>query len=382
MTKGFVSLSAGCCLLISLLSAGCYFQSQDIRVDPVRTYRDARTTLYQAAEDPDPRVRTKALEALADSEGSAAGAIMLQSLRDDHMPVRFAAAMAVGDVRYAPAKPVLLAMIQDTDTPPKLKCAIIYALHRLGDDSYTGQLGGMIRDEDKWVRATAAMVMGRMGEPSAKTPLRSLQRTDHNPVVQLQAVEALAQLGDERSLVLLEAFTKSQYMEDRIIAVQSLGRLTNARSVFILRQLLRDKNQEPAVRAAIVGSLARMGERVGIELPLRAIADPKRVLRRFRGKDVRIRPMEVTSLRIIAILAMEYVPDTAVADTLAPFLRSPNGAVRVAAAKALLRMLRAYKLSAEPLEQPAATKPAVEENEDGKAPAPAKPRLHSAGGKD
>ncbi|MDY7009823.1 MAG: HEAT repeat domain-containing protein [Planctomycetota bacterium] len=386
MTKDVISRSAGFCILISALSAGCDFRSKATRIDPVRTYGDARITLRQAAEDPDPQVRTKALEALAASEGSAAGTIILQSLQDDHVPVRFAAAMAAGDIRYGPAKPILLKMIKDADDQPKLKCAMIYALHRLGDDSYTGQLGRMIRHKDKWVRATAAMVMGRMGEPSAKAPLKSLQRTDHDPVVQLQVVEALAQLGDERSLVLLEAFTKSQYMEDRIIAVQSLGRLTNARSIFILRQLLKDKKQEPAVRLAITGSLARRGEQVNIELPLKAVSDPEGVLRKFRDKDVRIRPMEVTNLRVIAILALEYAPDPVVADTLAPYLHSPDGAVRVAAGKALLRLLQAYKSLAEPAEQPepiekpTTTKPGVEENEDSKLPV--RPKLHSAGGKD
>ncbi len=380
MTNGFVSRGIGFCILITVLAAGCHSRSKNIRIDPVRTYGDARITLRQAAEDPDPQVRMKALEALAAAEGPSAGTIMLQSLRDDYAPVRSAAAMAIGDVRYGPAKPVLLEMIKDTDDHPKLKCAMIYALHRLGDDSCTGQLGGMIRHKDKWVRATAAMVMGRMGEPSAKAPLKSLQRTDHDPVVQLQVVEALAQLGDERSLVLLEAFTKSQYMEDRIIAVQSLGRLANARSVFILRQLLKDGNQEPAVRIAAAGSLARMGEQVETDLLLKAVTDPDKVLRKFRGKDASIRSMEVTSLRVIAILAMEYVPEPTATDVLAPFLRSPEGAVRVATAKTLLRLLRAYKSSVDPTDRLKTTKPKKEKDKDSDHPASI--RLHSAGGKD
>ena len=378
MINGFVSRGVGFCVLIAVLIVGCHSREK-VRIDPVRAYNDARITLHQAAEDPDPKVRMKALEALAAAEGSAGGAIMLQSLRDDQAPVRFAAAMAIGDVRYGPAKPALLKMIKDTDDYPKLKCAIIYALHRLGDDSCTGQLGGMIQHKDKWVRATAAMVMGRMGEPSAKAPLKSLQRTDRDPVVQLQVVEALAQLGDERSLALLEAFTKSQFMEDRIIAVQSLGRLPNARSVFILSRLLKEKNQEPAVRIAAAGSLARMGEQVKTDLPLKAVADPDKVLRKFRGKDASIPSKEVSGLRVIAILALEYVPDPAAADTLEPFLHSPEGAVRVATARALIRLLRAYKPSADPPDQAKTTEPDKEEKQSKPA---VKPRMHSAGGKD
>ena len=379
MTNGFASRGVGFCVLMTVLSSGCHFRSKEMQIDPVRTYGDARITLRQAAEDHDPKVRTNALEALAATDGSASGEVMLQSLRDDKVPVRFAAAMAVGDIRYGPAKPTLLKMIKDADDQPKLKCAMIYALHRLGDDFYTGQLGEMIQHEDKWVRATAAMIMGRMGEPGAAAPLKSLQRTDYDPVVQLQVVEALAQLGDERSLVLLEAFTKSQYMEDRIIAVQSLGKLSGARSVFILRQLLKDKKQEPAVRVAAAGSLVRRGEQVETELPLNCVADPEGILRKFRGKDARISSAEVTGLRVIAILATEYMPDPVVADTLAPFLRSPDGAVRVAAAKAILRLLRAYKPSADPLDRTKTTKPTIED--EGGKPA-VRPKLHSAGGKD
>ena len=379
MTNGLVYRGVVSCVLVSVMVIGC--RPQESQIDPVRTYSDARITLYQAAEDPNPQIRMRALEALAASEGPAAGAIMLQSLRDDKMAVCFVAAMAIGDVRYGPAKPVLLKMIKDFDDHLKLKCAIIYALHRLGDDSHTGQLGGMIQNKDKWVRATAAMVMGKMGEPSAKNPLKSLQRSDYDPVVQLQVVEALARLGDERSIALLEAFTKSQYMEDRIIAVQSLGRLANARSAFILRELMNDRKQEPSVRVAAAGSLAMLGEQVKSSLPLKAAVDPESVIRKFRGKGARIRSMEIANLRVIAILSLGYVPEPLAADTLAPFMRSSDGAVRVATCKTLLHLLKAYKTSVDPLDRlEKTTKPDKDKNKDDDLPD--KPRLHTSGGRD
>ena len=351
MTNGLLSrgIGSGILAMTVALFSGCSSWSgkKDITIDPVRTYNDARIVLYQAAEDPDPRVRCKAIEALAESDGPDAGAIMLQSLKDNCDPVSFSAAMAIGDVRYGPAKPVLQEMIK-VDVQPKLKCAMIYALHRLGDDSYTGELGGMIQDTDKWVRATAAMIMGRMGEPGAMEPLKSLHRTDYDPVVQLQVVEAMSQLGDERAFVLLETFAKGQYMEDRIIAVQALGRLSNARSLVVLRQLMDARQQEPAVRVAAAGSLAKRGEQVDSEFPLKAAVEPEVVLRRFQGRAADISPRDINNLRIIAILTLEYVPDPVVPGNLAAFLNSSDGGVRVASAKALLHLLRAYKPSAEP----------------------------------
>ncbi|MCK4624514.1 MAG: HEAT repeat domain-containing protein, partial [Phycisphaerae bacterium] len=222
---------------------------------------------------------------------------------------------------------------------------------------------------------------GKMGEPSAKSPLKNLQSTDYDPVVQLQVVEALARLGDEHSIALLEAFTKSQYMEDRTIAVQSLGRLANARSAFILRLLMNDKKQEPSVRVAAAGSLARLGEQVKSSLPLKAAIDPEGVIRKFRGKGARILSKEIADLRVIAILSLGYVPEPLAADTLAPFLRSPEGAVRVAAGKTLLHLLQAYKPSVDPLNRlEKTTKPDKDKDKDDNRPD--KPRLHTSGGRD
>lgn len=349
---------------------GFSISEQKTPIDTTKVYIDARTTLYQAAEDPDPRVRTMALEALANTEGTQAGAVMLQALRDPYAPVRFAAAMAIGDTRYAPARPILLKMVKDPSLPKKLKCAVIYALHCLGDDTYTTELGRLLRDKDKWVRAQAATIMGKMGEPSAIGPLKSLQRTDRDPVVQLEVTEALALLGDKRSIHLLEAFTKSQNIEDRLIAAEALGKTSSIDSVPILKQVLEDNRQEPAVRVAAAASLARLGQPVRTPLPLEAAANPTKVLKKARGKDAELRPIDIISLQTIAIRSLQYIPEseTEIIKVLLPLLRSPKGAVRVAASETLLKLLQASKptmISKEPTiikeKQPAqpATKPVL-----------------------
>ncbi|KKL83344.1 hypothetical protein LCGC14_1975710, partial [marine sediment metagenome] len=185
--------------------SGCVRSSKQLQLDPTRAYVDARTVLRQAAEDPDPRVRTNALEALAVTEGAKAGAIYLQLLGDERLPVVSAAAMAVGECRYDKAMPMLLAYVKDERTSPKLKCSVIYALHRLGNDAFTGQFAELLQNKDKFVRAEAARIMGRMGEPSAIGPLKSLQRDDREVVVRLNVAEALAMLGDRANISLKPA---------------------------------------------------------------------------------------------------------------------------------------------------------------------------------
>lgn len=366
-------------IVILVMVIGCgkeqWFRTSGAKKVPLDTnkvYIDARTTLYQAAEDPDPRVRTKALEALANTEGSDAGAVMLQALRDPYAPVRFAAAMAIGDTRYAPARTVLLKMIKDPALQGKLKCALIYALHCLGDDTYTTELGRLLRDKDKWVRAQAATIMGKMGEPSAIGPLKSLQRTDRDPVVQLEVTEALAILGDKRSVRLLEAFTKSQNYEDRLIAVQALGLTSSLEPVPVLKHLLKDRRQEPVVRVAAAASLARLGQPVKSHLPIEAATNPTKVLRKARGKNTELRPIEIISLQTIAIRALQYLNEPETIRTLVPLLRSPKGAVRIAASETILKLLQASKPVAKRRSKLAT---------GSVQPAP-KPVLHTAGPKD
>ena len=366
-------------LSAAILMAGCEAPAKELRIAPTRAYVDARWVLLQAAEDPDPQVRTHALEALAVTEGKAVGAVFVQSLKDDRVPVVAAAAMAIGECRYAPALPELVKLARNPKTPPKLMCALIYALHRLGNDEFTNTLGALLHHRDKFVRAEAARIMGKMGVPSAVGPLKSLQRDDFEVVVRLNVAEALAMLGDKRSLGLLEAFTKSQFLEDRLIAVAALGKLRHARSVYVLQRLVREADQDPIVRVAAAGSLAELGRSEGKEYLLKALRDPEGVLRKARGKGAEIRKTEVVTLQTLAILGLEKLGDVLAVDLVHPLLSSKQGAVRVAAARAILRLLARYRPRGEVPAPAESGAPAAV----GPASRPARrPTLHISGAKD
>ncbi|KPK86260.1 MAG: hypothetical protein AMJ81_01725 [Phycisphaerae bacterium SM23_33] len=362
--------------------AGCEPSNRQLQMDPTRAYVDARSRLLQAAEDPDPRVRTHALEALAATEAQAAGPVMMQALRDDRLPVISAAVMAVGETCYAPAMPALLELIQHPGTPPKLRCVVIYALHRLGNDSYTTQLAELLHNPDKLVRAEAARVMGKMGEPSAVDLLKARQMDDPDVVVRLNIAESLAVLGDERSLGLLEGYTKSMFVEDRLIAVAALGGLRHRRSVYVLRRLVRDANQGPIVQVAAAGALARLGEQPDPEPVLQAARDPAGVLRKGLRRGATLQENEIDNLQTLALLSLEQIGDPAAVDVIHPLLRSPRGPVAVAAARAILRLIRQYRPVAaapEPVAKPPAQPPPPTQPA---ATQPAPPALRTSGGKD
>jgi len=363
---------------LMMVLAGCEPVEPQVVIDPAKGYIDARTVVLQAAEDEEPATRSHAMEALAETMGYKAGSIFLQAIADDNPAVRFAAIMALGDVKYTPAKDELLKMAGDADIDRSVLCAIIYALYRMGDDTYAGALGTLLFDGNKWVRANAALAMGKMSEPSAIGPLRTLLADEQDPAVQLQLVESLAVLGDVRSANLLEAYTKTPFLDDRLVAILAMGRVGSIRSVKALR-MLQTSRQPPRVRVAAAGTLGRLGQfdQEGYELCITAVENPEGFLRKARGPDRPVAAIEVGSLQRLAAISLGWMGRTEAVSVLYPLLSSRDGGVRVAAAMSMLRILEAYEGSV------------LTSQSDVKATGkthPGRPQrrveLHTAGGKD
>lgn len=368
--------------------AGCnQFIEPQLTMDPQRARVDARSKLYQAADDADPTTRVHAIEAMADVVGDRAGGVFLQALDDPIPMVRFAAAMAIGDVKCAPAKAKLVKMsafTPSTQTGERQKAAFIavaYALARL--DALSAEpgteLGRLLDDPEKDVRALTAMAMGKIGEPSATGPLKAILENEREPMVLIQLHEALAMLGDQRSASVLEAFTKGQFMDDRLVAIQALARVQYRRAPAVLQSLM-DERQPPQVRVAAAGALARLGQvdPAGYRLCVEAARDPARMLTRAYGGAKEASATEINSLQGLAAIGLGWMNRTGAIEVLHPLLFSKDGAVRVAAAMSILRLLGS--VPTEP--QGVTPRPASRPGEADLPTVPKPPKLHTAGGKD
>lgn len=333
-------------LLLILAAAtlvGCGQAGGDVDLQARReVYVDARTTLLQAADSPNPAARAHAIEALARTLGPQAGSVYLQALEDPSAVVRFAAAMAVGDTRYAPAKDKLLQMAADKENEPdrRVFAGVIYALYRLGNDEYAGELARLLFDPEKEVRAMAAMGMGRMGEPSAVGPLETLYSDERDPAVRVQVVESLAMLGEERYQTLLEAYTKTQFMDERLVAISALQRVQHPRARDVLSDMLSER-QPPRVRVAAAGGLARLGTvtHETYRLALRAARRPRSLLTGEITETQEVEEVNVFSLQRLAAIALGWMDRPDAVPALRDLLEHTDSGVRVAAAMSLLRLL-------------------------------------------
>jgi len=373
-------------LLCAIVTVGCNGSKEELlTIDPTRAYIDAKATLFQAAEDQDPATRSNAIEALASAVGADAGAVYQQGLSDKAPVVRFAAAMACGDIGFEPAKPALLKMAADKKAEPdkRVFCAVIYALHQMGNTDHAGELGQLLFDDEREVRMNAAMAMGKMSEPSAIGPLKALLVQERDDGVKIQVIESLARLGDSESAEHIEGYTKGYFLDLRLVAIPALGRSGSRRAAGALKDLVRERH--PArVRVAAAGELARLGhsDKNSYQLCRDALADPEAVLREARKKSKKVADTDARSLQCLAALALGWMGRPAAVNALHPMLKNPDGAKRVSAATSTLRLLKAHKPSAPPAPKPApaATAPVATQP----VPVPVKPpaKLHTAGGKD
>jgi len=365
---------------LTAATSGCALESAPPSVNPLRARIDAQTTLMQTADTADPVTRVHAIEALANALGAQAGGTFKQNLGDPNAVVQFAAALAVGDVRYAPAKPVLVEMAQKEGPNKVVYSGVIYALHCLGDDTYTSDLQRLLFHREKDVRASAAMVMGKMGEPSASGLLQDLLRDERDPGVRFQATEALALLGDESSAQRIEAYTKGYFMDLRLAAIPSLAKVGARNASSILLDRLKDPS--PRVRVVAAGALAELGQtsEESYEYCIRALREPREVLREALPASQKITEIEVSSLQALAARALGQMRRPQAVNELYPLMKATDGRVRVAAAMSILKLAAPAGIA-----PPPAAPVAGDDKSATTAPAatpPPKVRLHTAGARD
>jgi HEAT repeat protein len=285
----------------------------------------ALRTIQESLADNDPLVRVHALEVVA-----ATGQIRLmpqvhQLLHDKSMPVRFAAALAVGDLKYSPSKRSVSQLLKDSDA--NVTTAAAYAMFKLGSAQYLEALRNAIAGSDQTVRANAALLLGKSGDKGSLELLwRTMQSKDSDDRVVYQSAEAIAMLGDEQIYPKLWTMLISAYSDVRLMGVRAMGKLGTPEAKNALIRMLDDDILEIRLAAA---------EQLGV------FKDPigeAKVLEVFEknftsGLDTEAR--ERTN--VLTALAIGQICTPALTKFLPQLLQNESKFVRIAAAKAVLQ---------------------------------------------
>jgi HEAT repeat protein len=290
------------------------------RVDtpvPESLRTQARTELNRlAGQSTSPLIRAHAIELMRTAAPEDVPPHVLRGLDDQAPVVRFASAMAAGELRITDARERLRELaLNDPDS--SIQIAARFALHRLGDTSLSHELEQTAHANNPRTRGDTAMVLGMLQEPSAMNILRTM-RNDGDPAVRLQVVEAMWRLGDREAVEALVAATLSLHPDDQMTAISALAAGKDRRVLGDLRGSLTT-DYEP-VNLVAARAMGQLGSDDGYGVALRGVTskDPK--------------------TRMLAALALGAIGRSDAQDELATLMKDANPDVRLAAAAGILQL--------------------------------------------
>lgn len=334
---GFVRTLLVAALLAPL--AGC-MRSLQTSLPPgeVQSFRQqAITYLGQAALSDVPVLRMQAIEAFQDVAPQEGQTYIGENLDNGYAGVCFAALMAAGTLREASFTQRIRTRAEDAD--PSVRIAAIYALHRLGDKSRTGELGELLtKHTDARVRANAALAIGRLAEPQSAKLLQSALRREKKDAVVMQLLEALAMLGDSHGIDRLRLYGYSAVPDQSALALMFLANAGPASpEVEELFRYRLDVADHPEIKLQAARGLGRLGYDTGYDLALANLTfdSPDR----NRANDPP--EQQIIRIRALAALALEAIGDPrAVGPLKSAFDRSDQPElVKVAVARAAIRII-------------------------------------------
>ena len=288
---------------------------------------EATRIIQEALADDNPLIRVNAIEVVATTKQTRLMPKVQRLLKDKFVPVRFAAALAVGDLQYSLAKSEVAPLLQDENE--NVKIAAIYAMSKLGSPNSFQFLRKAIASNDQTVRANAALLLGKSGDKSAlKFLYWALQREDSDDRVRLQTAEAIAMLGDERIFPKLWAMLISTYADDRIMGIRAMGALATVQARDALVTMLDDDIVEVRLAAA---------EQLGM---LNSSAGELEVLDVFtKNLTADLNKMGLERVNVLTALAIGRIGTPQLTNFLPQLLKNQSKFVRIAAAKAVFQCI-------------------------------------------
>jgi HEAT repeat protein len=286
---------------------------------------EASQIIQEGLSDDDPLIKANTIEVIADTRQVKLMPKVQRLLEDDFVPVRFAAAIAIGDLEYSFAGSSLKRLLKDKDE--NVRIAADYAMSKLGTGSGFEFVRKAIASSDQTVRANAAFLLGKSGDKSSlKWLWWTLQHKDSDYKVKFNAVEAIARLGDERIDEKLLAMLISTYADDRVVGVKAMGALGTEKAKNFLITKLDDDVLE--VRLAAAEQLGMLGETTGEAEVLKVFT---KNLTAGMNKD------EIERVDTLTALAIGQIGTANLIKFLPELLKNESKFVRIAAAKAVFQ---------------------------------------------
>jgi HEAT repeat protein len=282
---------------------------------------EAQRAVLAGLKSPDGRIRANAIEVVSAGQKDTFLPKIVELLSDPVMPVRFAAAVALGDTQYEKAEKQLQQLLNDPDL--NVKIAAAYALCKMGQMQYLPIIEKAAEAEDQTVEANTAWLLGKLKSAKSLAILYHLKDSkDSSDSVAFNAVEAIAKIGDEKVYAKIWTMLISVYADDRYMGICAMGALGGDRGANAILTMLDDEVIE--VRLAAAEQLGMLGDTSGEVVVLEYLTGSQR-----QEKIIAER------CNTLAALAIGQIGTGKLAEHLPKLLKNDSPAVRLAAAKSV-----------------------------------------------
>jgi len=289
---------------------------------------EATRIVREGLADENPLIRVNAIEAVAVTRQIRLMPKVRRLLKDEFVPVRFVAALAVGDLEYSLAESSVAQLLKDENE--NVRIAAAYARARLGSPDSLKLFRSAIASNDQTVRANAALLLGKSGDKSDLTRKAlwwTLSRDSDDKVI-FQAAEAIAMLGDERIIPRVWTMLISKYADVRVIGIRAMGALGTREAKNALITMLDDDILE--VRLAAAEQLGMLKDTIG---------EPE-VLDVFtKNLTAGLNKKALERVNVRTALAIGRIGTPRLIKFLPRFLKDESKPVRIAAAMAVFQCI-------------------------------------------
>ncbi len=183
---------------------------------------------------------------------------LIDKLQKDADPeVRSACAYALGNIGAKFAVGPLQEVMENRKEEMPVRLAAAVALGQMGNEQGIKFLIDQLKSSDEKVRAAAVEALRTIGKPATRLLIEAAQSKDS--LQRWGAVAALGETGDPKAVPILLKALRDEDENVRAVAAASLGKLRYARAARQLVQALADKSER--VQAHAEWALENIGER-------------------------------------------------------------------------------------------------------------------------
>jgi HEAT repeat protein len=143
----------------------------------------------------DTNERLEAINGLGEMNDPKATEYLVASANDPDARIRIKAIDTLGRIQAKEATPLLIQQLFMRDTDIGTKQRILVSLGKIGDERATSSIiDFMSRDLDPAVRGNAIFALGDIGDRTALSPLEALSKDTQDPMIRGLAVEAIRKI--------------------------------------------------------------------------------------------------------------------------------------------------------------------------------------------